>query len=101
MTIDRYSSWQDAAVCTAVIVVVTGPEDKKLEKQLSQFGVFFIQNHTPVQLGLNFVSDKCDRCFQMHTDRPLMDPDTLESMKTVDVQIAASAHISAPRQKLF
>lgn len=101
MTIDRYSSWQDAAVSLGHCAAGTGPEDQKLEKQLAQFDVFFIQNHTPVQLGLNFVSDKCDRCFQMHTDRPLMDPDTLESMKTVDVQIAASAHISAPRQKLF
>ena len=25
-----------------MIVVVTGPEDKKLEKQLAQFGVFFV-----------------------------------------------------------
>ena len=50
----------------AIIVVVTGSEDKKLEKQLAQFGVFFVHNHTPeqeslsVQLGLNFRrSQKC------------------------------------------
>jgi CTP:molybdopterin cytidylyltransferase MocA len=61
----------------AMIVVVTGPEDKKLEKQLAQFGVFFVQNHTPeqeqlsVQLGVNFLADKCDRYFLMHADRPL------------------------------
>ena len=61
----------------SIIVVVTGPEDKRLEKQLSQFGVFFVQNHTPeqeqlsVQLGFNFLSDKCDRYFLMHADRPL------------------------------
>ena len=77
----------------SVIAVVTGPEDKKLEKQLAQFGVFFLQNHTPqqeqlsVQLGLNFLSDKCDRVFLMHADRPLMDPDTLQKMKSVEADL--------------
>ena len=87
---------------TAVIVVVTGPEDKKLEKQLAQFGVFFIQNHTPeqeslsVQLGVNFLSDKCDRYFLMYADRPLMDPDTLQRMKSVDAQIVVPFHNGKP-----
>lgn len=81
-----------------MIVVVTGPEDKKLEKQLAQFGVFFVQNHTPeqeqlsVQLGINFLSDKCDRFFLMYADRPLMDPDTLQKMKSVDADLVVPVH---------
>lgn len=92
---------------TAVIAVVTGPEDKKLEKQLAQFGVFFIQNHTPeqeqlsVQLGLNFLSDKCDRCFLVHADRPLMDPDTLQRMKSVDAQLVVPVHNGKQGQPLL
>lgn len=92
---------------TAVIAVVTGPEDRKLEKQLAQFGVFFIQNHTPeqeqlsVQLGLKFLSDKCDRCFLMHADRPLLDPDTLQRMKHMDAQMVVPVHNGKQGQPLL
>ena len=91
----------------AMIVVVTGPEDKKLEKQLAQFGVFFVQNHTPeqeqlsVQLGMNFLSDKCDRYFLMHADRPLVDPDTLLKMKTVDADLVVPVHNGKQGQPLL
>ena len=99
------ASLQKAGV--AMIVVVTGPEDKKLEKQLAQFGVFFVQNRTPeqeqlsVQLGLNFLSDKCDRYFLMHADRPLMDPDTLLKMKTVDADLVVPVHNGKQGQPLL
>ena len=91
----------------AMIVVVTGPEDKKLEKQLAQFGVFFVQNHTPeqeqlsVQLGFNFLSDKCDRYFLMHADRPLVDPDTLQKMKAVDADVVVPVHNGKQGQPLL
>ena len=91
----------------AMIVVVTGPEDKKLEKQLAQFGVFFVQNHTPeqgslsVQLGMNFLSDKCDRYFLMHADRPLVDPDTLQKMKAVDAELVVPVHNGKQGQPLL
>lgn len=91
----------------AIIVVVTGSEDKKLEKQLAQFGVFFVQNHTPeqeslsVQLGLNFLSDKCDRCFLMRADRPLVDPDTFLKMKTVDADLVVPVHKGKRGQPLL
>ena len=91
----------------AIIVVVTGSEDKKLEKQLAQFGVFFVQNHTPeqeslsVQLGLNFLSDKCDRCFLMRSDRPLVDPDTFLKMKTVDADLVVPVHKGKRGQPLL
>ena len=99
------ASLQKAGV--AIIVVVTGPEDKKLEKQLAQFGVFFVQNRTPeqeqlsVQLGLNFLSAKCDRYFLMHADRPLMDPDTLLKMKTVDADFVVPVHNGKQGQPLL
>ena len=44
----------------AMIVVVTGPEDKKLEKQLAQFGVFFVQNHGKQGIATLYYS--CDSC---------------------------------------
>ena len=99
------ASLQKAGV--AIIVVVTGPEDKKLEKQLAQFGVFFVQNHTPeqeqlsVQLGMNFLSDKCDRYFLMHADRPLVDPDTLLKMKAVDAELVVPVHNGKQGQPLL
>lgn len=99
------ASLQKAGV--AMIVVITGPEDKKLEKQLSQFGVFFVQNHTPqqeqlsVQLGFNFLSDKCDRYFLMLADRPLMDPDTLLKMKTVDADFVVPVRNGKQGQPLL
>ena len=91
----------------SMIVVVTGPEDKKLEKQLSQFGVFFVQNRTPeqeplsVRLGADFLSGKCDRYFLMHADRPLMDPDTLLKMKTVDADLVVPVHRGKQGQPLL
>lgn len=33
------------------ITVVTGPSDKKMEKQLAQYGVFFLQNPQPENQG--------------------------------------------------
>lgn len=99
------ASLQKAGV--SIIVVVTGPEDKKLEKQLSQFGVFFVQNHAPrqeqlsVQLGRNFLSDKCDGYFLMHADRPLVNPDTLVKMKTVDADVVVPVHNGKQGQPLL
>jgi len=99
------ASLQKAGI--AVIAVVTGPEDKRLEKQLAQFGVFFLQNHTPerkqlsVQLGRNFLSDKCDRCFLMDADRPLMDPETLQKMRMVDAELVVPIHSGKQGQPLL
>ena len=65
------------------IVVVTGPDDKKMEKQLAQYGVFFLQNAQPergdvsITLGLQYLIGKCEWIYLMDADRPLMDPDTL------------------------
>ncbi len=51
------------------ITVVTGPSDKKMEKQLAQYGVFFLQNPQPenqgtsISLGIHSLADKCDWIF--------------------------------------
>lgn len=66
-----------------LIAVVTGPEDKKLEKQLAQYGVYFLHNPQPeredtsIVMGLNYLAGKCQWVYLMHADRPLVEPDTL------------------------
>lgn len=75
------ASLQKAGV--TLIAVVTGPDDKKMEKQLAQYGVFFLQNAQPeredvsIALGLHYLAGKCAWIYLMDADRPLMDPDTL------------------------
>ena len=69
------------------IAVVTRPDDKKTEKQLAQYGVFFLQNTHPeredtsISLGLDYLADKCDWIYLMDADRPLLDPDTLVDLR--------------------
>lgn len=59
------------------ITVVTGPSDKKMEKQLAQYGVFFLQSPQPenqgtsISLGIHSLADKCDWIFLMDADYPL------------------------------
>lgn len=82
------ASLQKAGV--SMIAVVTAAEDKKLEKQLSQPGVFFLRNESPeqetvsVRMGLDYLADKCGRVFLMRADRPLIDPDTLLKLLEAD-----------------
>lgn len=82
----------------AMIAVVTDPEDKKLEKQLAQSGVFFLRNESPddiarsARLGLAYLEKKCDRIFFVQADRPLLDPDTLEMMLNTAGAIVVPAH---------
>ena len=96
------ASLQKAGV--SVIAVVTDSEDKKLEKQLSQAGVFFLRNEVPEQeeisaaMGLNYLADKCDRVFLFKADRPLIDPDTLLKMLEVDGAMVVPVHNSKQGQ---
>ena len=75
------ASLQKAGV--TLIAVITGPDDKKMERQLAQYGVFFLQNPQPeredasIALGLGYLSDKCEWIYLMDADRPLLNPDTL------------------------
>ena len=90
------ASLQKAGV--SLIVVVTDSEDKKLEKQLAQAGVFFLRNEVPEQeeisaaIGLNYLADKCDRVFLFKAERPLVDPDTLLQMLEVDSSLVIPVH---------
>lgn len=78
------ASLQKAGV--AMIAVVTGPEDKKMEKQLAQYGVFFLQNPQPeredrsIAMGLHYLTGKCEWVYLMNANRPLLNPDTLVDM---------------------
>ena len=54
-----------------------------------------------MQLGINFLSDKCDRYFLMHADRPLVDPDTLQKMKAVDADVVVPVHNGKQGQPLL
>ena len=82
----------------SMIAVVTESEDKKLEKQLAQAGVFFLRNEVPEQeetsaaIGLNYLADKCDRVFLFKAERPLIDPDTLLKMLEVEDAMVIPVH---------
>ena len=90
------ASLQKAGV--SMIAVVTDAEDKNLEKQLSQAGVFFLRNEVPEQeeisaaIGLNYLADKCDRVFLFKAERPLIDPDTLLKMLEVEDAMVIPVH---------
>ena len=90
------ASLQKAGV--SMIAVVTDAEDKKLEKQLAQAGVFFLRNEVPEQeetsaaIGLNYLADKCDRVFLFKAERPLIDPDTLLKMLEVEDAMVIPVH---------
>lgn len=82
-----------------MIVVVTGPEDKSLEKQLSQFGVLFLRNKNQIsreasaRVGLEYLCNKCERIFFMDADRPLLSPNTLRKM------LCSSGELTVPAYK--
>lgn len=70
-----------------MIAVITSPEDQKMEKHLAQYGVFFLQNPEPenqgksIQMGLQYLEEKCEVIFLLSADRPLLDPATVTVLK--------------------
>ena len=90
-----------------IIAVVTGPEDKKLEKQLSQTGVLFLRNDAPedegnsIRLGLSYLEHKCDRVFLLRADRPLIDPGTLRNMLELDRNLVVPVHQGVQGQPML
>jgi len=96
---------QKAGVST--IAVVTGPDDKKMEKHLAQHGVFFLQNPQPeqaqasVQMGLAYLAEKCDRLFLMQTNYPLIDPDTLLELAKSQSALAVPTYHGSRGQPLL
>jgi len=81
------ASFQKAGV--DLIALVTGPEDKKLEKQLAQPGLVFLHNETPEnrvlsrKMGLEYLRGKCHRIFLICADRPLIAPEAVSEMLEV------------------
>ena len=99
------ASLQKAGV--TMIAVVTGPEDKKMEKQLAQYGVYFLQNPQPeredisIRMGLEYVAGKCERIFLMETDRPLVSPDTLMALNECREDFVVPVYRGVPGQPLM
>ena len=89
------ASLQKAGV--ALIAVVTGPDDKKMEKQLAQYGVFFLQNPEPMQepismcIGMEYLSDKCERIYLMQANFPLIAPGTLLQLQETEAELVVPA----------
>ncbi|MBQ9148030.1 MAG: NTP transferase domain-containing protein [Oscillospiraceae bacterium] len=70
------------------IVVVTGPEEDEIKRQLSSCGVVFITNPDPeqpelmdsVRLGLEYLQNKCDRVAFTPVNVPMFSPATLTEL---------------------
>lgn len=70
------------------IVVVTGPEEDEIKRQLSPYGVIFLQNPTEnqpdlldsVRIGLGFLKGKCDRVVFTPVNVPMFSPVTLAEL---------------------
>lgn len=67
------------------IVVVTGPEEDEIKRQLSPYGVIFLENRNEeraelmdsVQIGLQFLKGKCDKVACTPVNVPMFSPVTL------------------------
>ena len=70
------------------IVVVTGPEEDEIKRQLSPYGVVFLRNpdeENPqlldsVRIGLQFLQGKCDRAACTPVNVPMFSPATLAEL---------------------
>ena len=89
-----------------VIAVVTGPEDKKFEKQLAQPGVVFLNTATDdenasIRLGLEYLADKCREVFLLQANRPLLAPETLVEMRNTPGSSVAPVYADIQGQPLL
>ncbi|MBR2048367.1 MAG: NTP transferase domain-containing protein [Oscillospiraceae bacterium] len=90
-----------------LIALVTGPEDKKLEKQLAQPGLVFLHNETPEdrlasrRLGLEYLRGKCQRIFLTPADRPLIAPETVSEMLEAAGDVIIPTCEGAPGQPIL
>ena len=79
------------------IAVVTGPDDKKMERQLAQYGVFFLRNSRPeqenvsIRMGLEYLADKTERIYLLTADRPVVKPDTLQALNAMEEPVVVPA----------
>lgn len=90
-----------------LIALVTGPEDKKLEKQLAQPGLVFLHNETPEdrfvsrKLGFGYLRGKCERVFLISADRPLIAPETASEMLVAAGDVVIPTYEGEPGQPIL
>lgn len=89
-----------------VIAVVTGPEDKKFEKQLAQPGVVFLNTASAdktasIRLGLEYLADKCREVFVLQANYPLLAPETLVEMRNTPGTSVAPVYADIQGQPLL
>ena len=90
-----------------VIAVVTGPEDKKFEKQLAQVGVVFLNTAiaddecASISLGLEYLADKCREVFFLQANHPLLAPETLVEMRNTSGASVAPVYADIQGQPLL
>ena len=90
-----------------LIALVTGPADKKLEKQLAQPGLVFLHNETTEnrvlsrKLGLEYLRSKCERIFLVFADRPLVAPETVSEMLEVAGDVVIPTCEGQPSQPIL
>lgn len=94
------ASLQKAGV--ALIGLVTGPEQKQMEREFAQDGVIFLRCESEnvtffqgVKHGLNFMANKMDQVFVLPGDLSLVLPSTIEALlqKDGDVGIPVNRHV--------
>lgn len=79
------------------IVVVTGAENDEIKRQLSPYGVIFLNNGTAgqpelvdmIRTGLQYLQGKCRRIAVTPVDVPMFSPGTLASLLDADGDIVA------------
>ena len=82
------------------IVVVTGKEADEMKRQLSPYGVVFLENPDmdqpelmdSVRIGLNFLRGKCDRVVYTPVNVPMFSPVTLAELLDAAGDIVAPSY---------
>jgi len=89
------------------ITVVTGPEDRKQERQMAGQGVCFLHCEAPghrenaLALGLEAMAGKCSRLFLLSTDHSLVEPRTLDQLIRSDGELVIPTWKDKPGQPLL
>ena len=82
------------------IVVVTGREPDEIKRQLSSYGVIFLENTKgdhpelldSIRIGLEFLQGKCDRAVLTPVNVPMFSPVTLAELLDTDGDIVAPSY---------
>lgn len=88
---------------TGLIGLVTGPENKKLEREFVQSSLIFLRCQTDetdffqgVKQGLTFLADKVDEIFVLPGDMSLVLPSTMEALLEAEgeIRIPVTRHVN-------